>query len=148
MPRNGDIAFVHPTLLNAFELLASAALGKHRSSSLTPATAVQCPCTWYQPALLIVVCACLQCLPGLSSFTMMVNIAFILYAVQSPTGYALNTLTPQGAVLVLVAWGIGSCLVTLLSIPLLVSYFHAKAPKPAPVRQVTPQLVPCAPIAL
>lgn len=67
----------------------------------------------------------------------MVCVAFLLFAVQSVTGTPINHLTLQGSILVIVASGIGTCLLITTSTTLgFKKHFRSKPPTRAPVRHM------------
>lgn len=59
----------------------------------------------------------LQRLPAISCGVTVVSIAYILFALSSPHGLRINTLTPQGAIVVMTACGMAVCTYTCLFAP-------------------------------
>lgn len=59
----------------------------------------------------------LQRLPAISYGVNVVLVAYVLYALSTPNGVRINTLTPQGAIVVMIAWGMAVCIYTCLFAP-------------------------------
>ena len=72
----------------------------------------------------------------LACLTNIVSVSFILDAVQSTAGLAIQHLTPQGGVIVIIATGIFMCIFVTACIPVLLKQLIIKAPKPVPVRHM------------
>ena len=59
----------------------------------------------------------LQRLPAIGCVSTMLIMSFILYALASPQGVKINTLSPQGVVIAICAAGTLTCLYTCLTAP-------------------------------
>ena len=70
----------------------------------------------------------MQCLPGITCFTAVSNVSYVLYTLSSPFAWHFNRLSPQGVVITLCACGLFALLVTMISIPAEVRLAHLRAP--------------------
>lgn len=67
----------------------------------------------------------------------MINVGFILYALQPSTGLVINHLPPQGGIIVIIASGIGGCLVAVSANTKMVRQLTLQHPVSAPVRHMS-----------
>lgn len=78
----------------------------------------------------------LQCVPSLACIHTIIQVSFILYAIQPTSGTVINHLTPQGGVIVIIASGMVGCLMALFVIPTLIRHLVIKPAYPTPVRHM------------
>ena len=91
----------------------------------------------------------LQRLPFISCIVTIISIAFILYALSTPQGLKLDTLTPQGAIVVVCACGMAVCIYTCLVAPCSIKRFGYAIRPEAQIRRMNLLgLVCCFPLLL
>lgn len=93
--------------------------------------------------------AVLQRLPFIACGATIVSIAYILYALSTSQGLKLNSLTPQGAIVVVCACGIAVCIYTCLVAPCSIKRFGYAIRPEAQIRRMNLLgLVSCSPLLL
>ena len=86
----------------------------------------------------------MQSLPGISCGATMVTVCYILYPLPAPQGIQINTLSPQGVIIVLCAAGTAVCLYTCLAGPFVIRKLgYAKRPEAQNRRMNLLGLVSC-----
>ena len=78
----------------------------------------------------------LQVMPALSCFAAIIWTADLFYAVGSAQGLQVITWSPQGVVVLLLAVGTASCIVTCLLIPRMMDRLKTRGPSVLPIKRI------------
>lgn len=91
------------------------------------------------PTFSLVICWALlvtQVMPALTCFATIIWTADLFYAVGSAQGLQVITWSPQGVVVLLVAVGTASCLITCLQIPRMMDRLKTRGPTVLPIKRI------------
>ena len=78
----------------------------------------------------------MQVMPALSCFAAIIWTADLFYAVGSAQGLQVITWSPQGVVVLLLAVGTASCIVTCLLIPRMMDRLKTRGPSVLPIKRI------------